>query len=209
MNRVSRATLASVTVLGALVLAAQLSPVGASTGSPVRMHQDLPPEMQTLIAKTSSGRGSAAFMFHASYQFSGASTANGQFDDGNTGGDANSCTDVASNGDQLVGSNFPFFRVPTPQGPEFATTGPTFIVNTMQLVGAGTYKPDNGTIAVLTDEGLQAFAAGADTASPSLTINADGSGSFAWTNAQPDSQLPPLVVPPGTTLSGSIWWTCA
>jgi hypothetical protein len=138
------------------------------------------------------GGGGGGVTFSGQIDFTGFAPLQGSFTDSSTASDATSCGDYATNGEKPVAGWFG----PDPSGSTIGGQTVEFLLsialNTFH--GPGTY-PGNSFMALKIGSDL--YAGGFK----SITINADGSGSAAFENAQ--------AAGANQVESGTITWTCS
>jgi hypothetical protein len=144
-----------------------------------------------LIALKGTFRLTGAIAMQASFtSYPGATSA------------TSSCADLAARGTGAPAGERPHFRIPSP-----APGSNVYIVASISPYrGPGRYgraaiRTGGGANIGVGTAGFNPLAAGA---AVSATINADGSGSFSFTNAAAESAAAPAK--PG--LSGTVRWTC-
>jgi len=143
-------------------------------------------------ATGNAGGGGAGIVYHAQINFTGFAPIQGTFDDSSLGTDFGSCANFAKSGMNPVGG----WAGPSPDGVTIGGQVLTFslLIGQTQFKGPGTYP---GTSFLALKIGSDLYAGGSD----SIVVNADGSGSTSFANAQGS----------GTNMveSGTITWTCS
>jgi hypothetical protein len=139
-----------------------------------------------------SAGGGGGVTFSAQIDFTGFVPLKGSFTDSSTASDASSCSDYANNGLKPVAGWFG----PDPNGSTIGgqTVEFSLSVDLKTFHGPATY-PGNSFLALKIGSDL--YAGGAK----SITINADGSGSAAFSDAQASGAK--------QVESGTITWTCS
>ena len=149
------------------------------------------PTAQPVATGNASGSG-VGIVLHATINFTGFVAISGTFDDTSLGADFGSCSDYAKNGMAPVGGYF------APQAQDVTIGGQaiSFAISVGQssFKGPGTYP---GTSFMALKIGNDIYAGGSD----SIIVNADGSGSTSFSNAQ--GAKTEMVE------NGTISWTCS
>jgi hypothetical protein len=136
-----------------------------------------------------------------SYQLTGAVSKHGSFVDPELV--ARSCAAIGSHGTGAAFVGGPnHFAVPSPLPPTGSAENIYFTAGVMYK-GPGTFSKEDilkggGTDIIV---GPNSYNAVASAATASMTVRANGSGSFTFSNASP--------VKAGKSLSGRVTWTCA
>jgi hypothetical protein len=165
-----------------LVVCAVALAVGACSGGPSTT--------QPTATGSASGNG-AGIVLHATIKFSGFVAIDGTFDDTSLGVDVGTCADYAKNGTAPVAGYFGPQAVNVPIGGQ--TVSFTIDIGQSSFHGPGTY-PGESFLALKI--GNDIYAGGSD----AITVNADGSGSTSFSNAQGhDADM---------VENGTITWTC-
>jgi hypothetical protein len=138
------------------------------------------------------GQGGSGVTFSAQIDFTGFAPIQGSFTDSSTASSATSCSDYASNGMKPIAGWFG----PDPSGSTIGgqTVEFSLSVDLNTFRGLGTYPGDSFMALTI---GSDLYAGGAK----SITINADGSGSATFENAQ--------AAGANQVESGTITWTCS
>jgi len=143
-------------------------------------------------ATGNAGGGGAGLVYHAQINFTGFAPIQGTFDDTSLGTDFGSCSDFAKSGMNPVGG----WAGPSPTQVSIGGQVVTFslLIGQTQFKGPGSYP---GTTFLGLKIGSDLYAGGSD----AITVNADGSGSTSFTNAQGSGS--------NMVESRTITWTCS